>query len=595
MKKLILSSLFVLISIVSFSQGFYNRWVPTSGTDTYSTNITSFTSLSNSVIYVKFTNTNTTAATITINGTLGPAPIRAWDGDSWEVLTGGELDVNTIYKLSYQGSYYELEGISSGSSLFPTTGTGTATGNVTGDLDGNNFEVTNAAYMNFQAGASQVEYNTGTLGLINSGSQVIIEDATGVNLKTGTAISRLLIEPDGSFSLAGDNGTSGQVLTSAGSGAAPTWEDPASVSLGTEGQIPVMNSTDDDFVYSDKFKWDDTDNNFIAGNGTIASGTNNINFGDATTLTGSWSLTSAEESTVRGNNNTSSGWDVVVGDNTNSNSGNGTTTSGIDNINYGIGSYVGGIGAQLSYVGNSQRGGFVHAFSAGSVDGKKPSGVEYVIANDGAFNVSRNTASQTSTHGSLAQDGAILGGIDHNIPSTSPRSAIIGGNAIKARSSDPDNVYVPYLNVTQMDQDSSISRILVQNGTTKKVHYRSISTIGLESVSVTTTGGTITLDFNSGDNDDAVEKMFIGSNSWATSKTLAFSNSSGKLVFNFHFEVTNVAGEIVCSTCIAAASAVSGTWDSGTDTWTPTETGKYEMGGTWDGSAWKIKIIGPFE
>lgn len=481
MKKLILSSLFVLISIVSFSQGFYNRWVPTSGTDTYSTNITSFTSLSNSVIYVKFTNTNTTAATITINGTLGPAPIRAWDGDSWEVLTGGELDVNTIYKLSYQGSYYELEGIGSSSSL------------------------------------------------------------------------------------------------------------------GTEGQVPFMNSTDDDFDYSSKFTWDNTNNRLIAGNGTISSGTNNINFGDATTLTGSWSLTSAEESTVRGNNNTSSGWDVTVGDNTNSNSGNGTTTSGIDNINYGIGSYVGGIGGQLSYVSTSQRGGFVHAFSAGSVDGKKPSGVEYLIANDGAFNVSRNTANQTAGHGSLAQDGAILGGINHNIPSTSPRSVIIGGDSIKARASDPDNVYVPYLNVTQMDQDSSLSRILVQNATTKKVHYRSISTMGLESVSVTTTGGTITLDFNSGDNDDAVEKMFIGSNTWATSKTLAFSNSSGKLVFNFHFEVTNVAGEIVCSTCIAAASAVSGTWDSGTDTWTPTETGKYEMGGTWDGSAWKIKIIGPFE
>lgn len=592
MKRIILILLFALAYLSSYAQSFYNRWVPTSGTDTYTTNITSFTSLSNSVIYVKFTNTNTTAATITINGTLGPAPIRAWDGDSWEVLSGGELDVNTIYKLSYQGSYYELEGIGSGSSLFPTTGTGTATGNVTGDLDGNQLQIINTDYVNIQSGVSQVEFNNSTFAILNDGSQIVLEDATGLDLRTGTGNSRLLIEPDGSFNLAGDNGTSGQVLTSAGSGAAPTWEDPASVSLGTEGQIPVMNSTDDDFVYSDKFKWDDTDNNFIAGNGTTSGGTNNINFGDATTLTGSWSLTSAEESTVRGNNNTSSGWDVTVGDNTNANSGNGTTTSGIDNINYGIGSYVGGIGAQLSYVGNSQRGGFVHAFSAGSVDGKKPSGVEYLIANDGAFNVSRNTASQTSTHGSLAQDGAILGGIDHNIPSTSPRSAIFGGNAIKARPNDPDNVYVPYFNVTQMDQDSSISRILVQNGTTKKLHYRSVSTIGLESVSVTTTGGTITLDFHSGDNDDAVEKMFIGSATFSSSKAVDFSNSSGKLVFNFHFEITNVAGTITCASCIM--SDEDDKWDSGTDTWTPTQTGKYEMGGTWDGSAWKTKIMGPF-
>lgn len=117
----------------------------------------------------------------------------------------------------------------------------------------------------------------------------------------------------------------------------------------------------------------------------------------------------------------------------------------------------------------------------------------------------------------------------------------------------------------------------------------------LESVSVTTTGGTVTIDFDLGSADDAIQKIFIGSNTWATSKTLSFSNATNALVFNFHFEVTNVAGEIVCSTCIAAASAVSGTWDSGSDTWTPAEIGKYEMGGTWDGSAWKIKIIGPFE
>lgn len=117
----------------------------------------------------------------------------------------------------------------------------------------------------------------------------------------------------------------------------------------------------------------------------------------------------------------------------------------------------------------------------------------------------------------------------------------------------------------------------------------------LESVSVTTTGGTITIDFDLGSADDGIQKIFLGSNTFSSSKTLAFSNATNAGVFNFHFEVTNVAGEIVCSTCIMVPAAVSGTWDGGTDTWTPTEIGKYEMGGTWDGTAWKVKIIGPFE
>lgn len=115
MKKILISILFAAVSIASFSQSLFNRWVPTSGTDTYTTNITALTSYNNSVVYVKFGNTNTGAATININS-IGAAPIRKWDGSAWVVLSGSEIDVNTIYKLSYQngGTYYELEGLGSG-------------------------------------------------------------------------------------------------------------------------------------------------------------------------------------------------------------------------------------------------------------------------------------------------------------------------------------------------------------------------------------------------------------------------------------------------------------------------------------------------
>jgi len=114
MKKILISILFVAYSLVGYSQSLFNKWIPASGTDTYSTNITALTSLSNSVVYLKFANTNTGASTLTINTTLGPSALRMWDGDSWEALTAGQIDVNTIYKISYQGSYFEMESFGSG-------------------------------------------------------------------------------------------------------------------------------------------------------------------------------------------------------------------------------------------------------------------------------------------------------------------------------------------------------------------------------------------------------------------------------------------------------------------------------------------------
>lgn len=263
------------------------------------------------------------------------------------------------------------------------------------------------------------------------------------------------------------DGTNFQVLSIVGGG----------VSLGTEGQIPVMNSTDDDFDYSSKFTWDDTDNNFIAGNGTIVSGTNNHNLGDNSSITGSWVFTSAESATIYGNNSISAGWTLEVGDGVNFGSGSGTATFGVDHKNYGRNSHISGIGGQIDN-NNDLMGGFVHSFSGPSMDGLKPTGVEYVLATDGAFNVSQNTVSQTAGHGAMAPLSVILGGRDHNIPSSSPRSAIIGGDSIKARASDPDNVYVPYLNVTEISQDDTLTQVMVRNRDTDKIYWRNAGTLG---------------------------------------------------------------------------------------------------------------------
>jgi hypothetical protein len=103
---------------------------------------------------------------------------------------------------------------------------------------------------------------------------------------------------------------------------------------------------------------------------------------------------------------------------------------------------------------------------------------------------------------------------------------------------------------------------------------------------VSTASGTVTLDMNS-----QLQRMFVGSATFASSKTIAFSNATNALVFNFQFEVTNVAGTLVFPSSVMMSDI---NWNAGTDTWTPPSIGLYECGGSYDGTNWKVKIIGPF-
>lgn len=129
MKNLVLNLFFVLCSVVSFAQNLPNYWVPTSGTDTYTASITSFgSSYSNKIAFVKFGNTNTGASTININS-IGAIALRYWDGNSWEPLPVSHIDVNTVYKIAYSGSFFELESFGSGGG-----GGSVAWGDITGTL-----------------------------------------------------------------------------------------------------------------------------------------------------------------------------------------------------------------------------------------------------------------------------------------------------------------------------------------------------------------------------------------------------------------------------------------------------------------------------
>ena len=112
-----------------------------------------------------------------------------------------------------------------------------------------------------------------------------------------------------------------------------------------------------------------------------------------------------------------------------------------------IGGYLGTSRNSLQHVTGSRSdvsgvGAFVHAEGASAAYNRA----------GGAWSVllgSSNTVLQTDGHGANANNSAIIGGIDHDIPTTSPRSAILGGNLIKAAPIAPDTVYFPKVRVGQ--------------------------------------------------------------------------------------------------------------------------------------------------
>jgi hypothetical protein len=110
------------------------------------------------------------------------------------------------------------------------------------------------------------------------------------------------------------------------------------------------------------------------------------------------------------------------------------------------------------------------------------------------------------------------------------------------------------------------------------------STNVVDQVSASTAAGTITLDMNS-----QLQRSFVGSASFATPKTIALSNTTNALFFNLFINVTNVAAVVT----VPADWFMSDIQFDGT-AWTPPETGRYELGGSFDGTNWWVKIQGPF-
>lgn len=128
--------------------------------------------------------------------------------------------------------------------------------------------------------------------------------------------------------------------------------------------------------------------------------------------------------------------------------------------------------------------------------------------------------------------------------------------------------------------------VFYPTATTPRISNGNANRLSLETVD--TTGGTVTLDFA-----NKIERMFIGSASFATSKTIALSNDTNALVLNMVFTITNVAGTVVFPTTFTMQTTDS-RWTDGSHTFTPAVTGKYEFSAVWDGTDWNLKVTNAY-
>lgn len=193
------------------------------------------------------------------------------------------------------------------------------------------------------------------------------------------------------------------------------------------------------------FKWDPVKSLLLAGGGTASFGVNAIfsqNFGLNASVDAKWFFNSCESGVVAlsANNGAAFGFNNIVGDGTQA-SGNVSFTTGVDNINNGRGLFVGGVGARSLNSGNS--GGFAYAIKLGR--GRRDTNIPYVTANDGSFNISRNTSDQVDGNGALALDSGILMGVNHHIPATSNKTLVLAGEGIVVPDNTTNAVFVPRL------------------------------------------------------------------------------------------------------------------------------------------------------
>jgi hypothetical protein len=184
-------------------------------------------------------------------------------------------------------------------------------------------------------------------------------------------------------------------------------------------------------------------------------------------------------------------------------------------------------------------------------------------------------------------DAKVADAINNGTTTIAPsQNAVFDALALKADLAGPTFTGTVVLPSTTSIGTVTNTELSYVDGVTSAIQTQLDTKESLTSASTSTAGGTVTLDMNS-----LRQKMFVGSASFATSRTMAFSNTTNALVFNFHFEITAVAATLVFPSDVVMSDPA---WDTATQTWTPVATGQYLMSGTYDGTNWKVIISNPF-
>jgi len=122
---------------------------------------------------------------------------------------------------------------------------------------------------------------------------------------------------------------------------------------------------------------------------------------------------------------------------------------------------------------------------------------------------------------------------------------------------------------------------VLQGGVNKKVTATQFIGLSGDSVSVDTTGATITLPFGSG----VVSKSFYGSASFATPKSVVLSTDTNANHFIFIYTITDIA-----ATLTFESDFKSGDTRWAALVWTSNETGTFKATADWSGSNWIIEF-----
>ena len=107
----------------------------------------------------------------------------------------------------------------------------------------------------------------------------------------------------------------------------------------------------------------------------------------------------------------------------------------------------------------------------------------------------------------------------------------------------------------------------------------------LDTASVSTASGTITLNLNS-----QIQRIFTPSADIGAIKTWALSNATNGLRIEFSFNLTGLYAQTFPSNFVMSDAR----WNTSTQEWTPLDTGEYLAKATYNGTNWRLTIEGPF-